>query len=417
MTHVGGWQTIFGRAVRERRQGLGLTLEEASAAVGISRSHLNLIELGKATGISRGSVAKIDLGLGADGALLTLLPAGDSRGVADDTARDEEMRRAEFNKTMVAVAAGLLLDSERLVAPQRVDVALLEDLESLTAEFVRRQHHAQPQAILGPLRAHLRHLLDLEGARVAPNVRPRLERVTAETAAVAGWIAFRGEGDLVTAHGQLALGRQHAREADDDELLAQLLGVSSSLYSALDIPHVDRDQGASLALSLLQAAERKAGSRNKALQGWLAARVGVERAVRGEGRKARAALGRAEASVPSDRASHAAGLFVIWDETRVPGYAGKALLLLRDPAATTLLEQALAQTSAPHPRLGLLVDLSLARVYERDADHAVALLLEAVQLAVTHGIDRFARWRLQEGRAALPPTHQRVFDNQLHAIA
>jgi transcriptional regulator with XRE-family HTH domain len=79
---MGGWQTIFGRAVRERRQGLGLTLEEASAAVGISRSHLNLIELGKATGISRGSVAKIDLGLGADGALLTLLPAGDSRGVA-----------------------------------------------------------------------------------------------------------------------------------------------------------------------------------------------------------------------------------------------------------------------------------------------------------------------------------------------
>src|SRR6266699_2037498 len=225
MTHVGGWQTIFGRAVRERRQGLGLTLEEASAAVGISRSHLNLIELGKATGISRESVAKIDLGLGADGALLPLLPAGDSKDVAGGTTRDEEMRRAEFNKTMVAVAAGLLLDSERLVAPQRVDVALLEDLESLTAEFVRRQHHAQPQSFFGQLRAHLRHLLDLEGARVAPNVRPRLERVTAETAAVAGWIAFRGEGDLVTAHGQLALGRPHARAAADDQLISQLLGL------------------------------------------------------------------------------------------------------------------------------------------------------------------------------------------------
>jgi hypothetical protein len=42
--------------------------------------------------------------------------------------------------------------TERLVATQRADTALLGDLESLTAEFVRRQHHARPEAILGPLR-------------------------------------------------------------------------------------------------------------------------------------------------------------------------------------------------------------------------------------------------------------------------
>jgi hypothetical protein len=47
MTRVGKWQTMFGQAVRKRRQALELTLEEASAAIGISRSHLNLIELGK----------------------------------------------------------------------------------------------------------------------------------------------------------------------------------------------------------------------------------------------------------------------------------------------------------------------------------------------------------------------------------
>jgi hypothetical protein len=191
--------------------------------------------------------------------------------------------------------------------------------------------------------------------------------VTAETAALARWVAFRGEADLATADAQLALGREHASRAGDDELLAQLLGVSSSLYSSLDIPHVDKNQGASLALSLLHAAQRKAGSHSAALQGWLAARVGVERALLGEGRKARAALMRAEMAVPSDRAKSPAGLF-IWDETRLPGYAGKALLLLGDSVATTLLEQALDQTSAPHPRLGLLVDLSIARVRDGDAD-------------------------------------------------
>jgi hypothetical protein len=58
MTSVGGWQTIFGQAVRSRRLDLELTLEEASAAAGVSRSHFNLIELGKATGISRDCAVK-----------------------------------------------------------------------------------------------------------------------------------------------------------------------------------------------------------------------------------------------------------------------------------------------------------------------------------------------------------------------
>jgi hypothetical protein len=93
------------------------------------------------------------------------------------------------------------------------------------------------------------------------------------------------------------------------------------------------------------------------------------------------------------------------------------LLLLGDPVATQLLEQALAMTSAPHPRLGLLIDLSMAQVRDGDADHAVTLLVEATQLALARGIDRFARWRLQEGRSALPTTHRHVFDSQLSMLA
>jgi transcriptional regulator with XRE-family HTH domain len=294
MTGVGDWQTMFGQTVRGRRQELGLTLDEASAAIGISRSHLNLIELGKATGISRDCAAKIDAGLGFELALLALLPASSTD--ADSTAHDgseREMRRAEFNKAMLAIGASLLLDidAERLFGTQSVDEALLEDLESLTADFAERQHHARPQTILGPVRAHLRHLLDLEGVSAAPDLRPRLARVTAETATLAGWVSFRGQGDLVAAHGHLALGRRHARAAGDDELTAQVIGLSSSLYSSLDIPQGDKDQRPSLALNLLRAAQRKAGNNGSlSLQGWLAARVAGEHALLGEGRKARAAL-------------------------------------------------------------------------------------------------------------------------------
>jgi len=63
------------------------------------------------------------------------------------------------------------------------------------------------------------------------------------------------------------------------------------------------------------------------------------------------------------------------------------------------------------------VDLALARVHDGDADQAVAHLVEAVQLAVGRGIDGFARWRLSEGRAGLPPDQQRVFDEHLPVLA
>jgi hypothetical protein len=418
MTSVGGWQTIFGQAVRSRRLDLELTLEEASAATGVSRSHLNLIELGKATGISRDCAARIDAGLGSEGALLAILPmSAAEKNPAQVATRGEEMRRLEFNKAVLALAATLLLDPERLLDAEAVDAALLDDHEALTADFAHRQHHARPQVILGPIREHLKNLLDLAGASAPPSLRPRLARVTAETAAIAGWVAFRGNGDLVTAHGQLAFGRERAREAGDNVLMAQLLAASSSLYSPLDIPQMHKSRGSTLALSLLHAAERRAGSSSPQLQGWLAARVAVEQAVLGEGRRARAALTRAEATLSSSQHGDRAGLFVIWDDTRLPGYAGKTLLLLGDPAATRVLEQALAMTSAPHPRLGLLIDLSMAQVRDGDADYAVTLLVEATQLALARGIDRFARWRLQEGRSALPTTHQHVFDSQLSMLA
>src|SRR6266540_5076151 len=74
MSDMSEWRTILGKAVRERRQAFELTLDEASRVIGISRSHLNLIELGKATGISRECAERIDANLDFNGELLALLP-------------------------------------------------------------------------------------------------------------------------------------------------------------------------------------------------------------------------------------------------------------------------------------------------------------------------------------------------------
>jgi len=138
----------------------------------------------------------------------------------------------------------------------------------------------------------------------------------------------------------------------------------------------------------------------------------MEQALLGETRRARPLLGRAEATLPNQPSDDAVGLFVIWDESRFPGWAGKTLLILRDPAATELLEQTLGMTS-----LGLLVDLAMARMNEGDTDHAITLLVEGTKLAIERGIEGFARWRLQEGRGRLSPAQQRAFDSRLHAVA
>src|SRR6266542_2542736 len=159
MSDMSEWRTILGKAVRERRQAFELTLDEASRVIGISRSHLNLIELGKATGISRECAERIDANLDFNGELLALLPtARPSTPISS-----EPVRRAEFNKAVLALAATVLLDPDRLNARQ--------------------------------------------------DLQPRLARVTATTAVIAGWVVFRGHGDLMTAHAQLALGRDHARTA------------------------------------------------------------------------------------------------------------------------------------------------------------------------------------------------------------
>ena len=98
---MGDWQTMFGQAVRDRRQELGLTLDEARAAIGISRSHLNLIELGKATGISRDCAAKIDAGLGFELALLALLPASSTDADLRCSVTRDASRLAKFDEVEV----------------------------------------------------------------------------------------------------------------------------------------------------------------------------------------------------------------------------------------------------------------------------------------------------------------------------
>jgi transcriptional regulator with XRE-family HTH domain len=63
----------LGAAIRQRREDLGITQEQLAAAIGFSRPHLALVELGKAHA-SEDLVRRCDAALGADGAILAIYP-------------------------------------------------------------------------------------------------------------------------------------------------------------------------------------------------------------------------------------------------------------------------------------------------------------------------------------------------------
>src|SRR6266536_3083866 len=412
------WRVILGRAVRTRRRELGLTLTEASRAIGISRSHLNLIELGRATGISRESAGKIDAGLDFKGELLALLPTDNAPRVVSS----EQMRRAEFNKAVLALAASVLFDPDRVTSVQMVDAALLDDLGSLTADLTRRHHHAHPQTVLGPARAHLRYLLDLQATAatdVPGHLRPGLDRLTAKTAAIVGWVVFRSQADLVTAHAQLSLGRDYARRAGDRVLLAQLLAATSSQLPVLVAgPSTPRTRPDVTAGAEPAARRRPRGRHRRTGSPRLAGRTHRRRAgaVRGPAHGASSARSRRghPAELPSGRPGTAV---LLLGRHPLPGVRGQDAAAAPRPSRDQPPGGRLAATQAPHPRLGVLVDLAIARTHDGHADNAVDLLVEAARLALTRGIDGFARWRLREGRVALPATQQRGFDERLAALA
>ncbi len=290
------------------------------------------------------------------------------------------MRRAEFNKAVLALAASVLFDPDRVTSAHTVDAALLEDLRSITADLTRRHHHAHPQTVLGPARAHLRYLLDLQAttaATIPAHLRPGLDWLTAKTAAIVGWVVFRSQADLVTAHAP------------------------------------DVTAGAEPA-----ARRRPRGRHRRTGSPRLAGRTHRRRAgaVRGPAHGASSARSRRghPAELPSGRPGTAV---LLLGRHPLPGVRGQDAAAAPRPSRDQPPGGRLAATQAPHPRLGVLVDLAIARTHDGHADNAVDLLVEAGRLALARGIDGFARWRLREGRLALPTTQRRAFDERLSALA
>lgn len=303
--------------------------------------------------------------------------------------------------------------SMALERPRAADLAVVRDLEAITATYSQLTTRVSPSGLLKPVLAHMRTVTDLlQGGQHPALVRTRLCAAAAEIAQLAGWLLFDDhDRSLARAYHEVAL--DAARQADGRDLSAYVLGSMSFLPNSLERP---RD-----ALRLLEQAEQVADAgRSAKIRSWLSAVTAETHAKLGDERAALTALGRADEHM--DRADEQTGPHWLryFDRSFLSGYHGVCHLLLERPKqAQNALETALdAQPPGEvKHRTVILIDLASAHVAQRDPAAACDLAEQACDLILCETI----KARLRDLRSQLDPWDRTVpvrqLDERLHAVA
>ncbi|HEX9343724.1 MAG TPA: hypothetical protein VF995_08940 [Actinomycetota bacterium] len=313
------------------------------------------------------------------------LPGGNHPTIEVDE-EDGLKRRVVVMLGGLVVAEKLLpaVDPERLAwaraNPSRVDLELLRDLRATTMAYAGELASSPTVRLAEPARAHLDYLVGLLHGSQPESIERRLRVITGEAAVLAGWTTFQCE-DRDAARADYALARLLARQTGDQQLLAETFIPMSYLYSTR-YAAAGRQTNPTKALTLLRAAGAGPGGARLAapMRGWAAGCRAAEHAFRGEADAARRELDRAEDALAEIRPGEEHGFLAYWEQTRVDGYVGLCNLLLgRGEAAEQALTKSLetADLSLHRHRLGVKVDLGIARVLQGEIEAACATLEEA----------------------------------------
>ncbi|MGH3721412.1 MAG: hypothetical protein ACRDRI_21690 [Pseudonocardiaceae bacterium] len=333
------------------------------------------------------------------------------------------MERRDFVQWVAGLIVGATagLDVSRLAAllPQaqptgtrRVGTADVEAIEHLTDTFVRQDFAGHSGLIRDAAVAQLRATLPLLGAKVTPEVQPRLRLATARLATQAGWLSFDVTQDEA-ARRLWMIGLAIARDTGHP------LGADQTAFviydMALQSVHLGRPDEA---LQLVQLGHAVMGGKHpvsastacclaniqaKAYAAQTDA-VGCDRAL-GQAVDHFAAIG------PADTESWAASLV---NEAHLAARQGQAHYTLaipgRDPhaadRAVPLLRQAVDQYGPAHARLRAVYQLDLAGAHALagDLDTAVTIGHQAVD-AITTLSSPLAHDKLRALNTVLAPLH------------
>ena len=172
----------------------------------------------------------------------------------------------------------------------RATTATITDLEQLTERYLALHATADPAALLTPIAAHIRMVTAALGRKHTAAQRRRLLRNLATVATLAGRLAHDDLGDALSGRAYYSLALDNAREADDHQAAATVLGYTAQLT------HTEGKIAA--ALDHLTAALAHA-QRAPALGPWLATIQAIIHADSSDHTSATDALHRAESTTHS----------------------------------------------------------------------------------------------------------------------
>jgi len=114
----------------------------------------------------------------------------------------------------------------------RAATATITDLEQLAKRYLVLHATADPAALLTPVAAHIRMATAVLGREPTAAERLRLLRNLATVATLAGRLAYEDLGDAASGRSSYSLALDNAREANDHQMAATVLGYTAQLAHA-----------------------------------------------------------------------------------------------------------------------------------------------------------------------------------------
>lgn len=276
---------------------------------------------------------------------------------------------------------------ERIAAASEwpVDAELIDSLEAVTSTLAVVNLECPPGVLIRPVRGHAETVLELLDEPMDPSDRVRLTTHAAEVALFVGWLSFN-LNRRADARAYWALAESLAWEAGGGDAQARAFASASLLPSTTFRGGVGGDT--KTAVKLAGRAYALATGSPPLARSWMAGRAAVEHAAAKHADTsarlfdvAQRALEEAVASGETSGVHD--GRIGVWDQPRLEGFRGTALVLLgRDDQADRCLSAALNQPLDDGRRVLLLADLGLARIV-RHPEQACADLAEAHRFAIS----------------------------------
>lgn len=244
----------------------------------------------------------------------------------------------------------------------RAATATITDLEQLAQRYQELHATAAPAALLTPIAAHLRMASAALGRDNTDAQRRRLLRNRAKVATLAGRLASEDLGDAASGRAYFSLALDSARQANDHQAAATVLGYTAQLAHA--------DGMTIAALEYLSAALAHA-ERAPAVAPWLASLQAVIHADSGDHAAATDALCRAQPTTPQP--AKQPSLLLSYAPAHLAAATGHVYLQAGDhTAARTTLTVALDQLpgTARRARILTLIDLATAELHAGNLSNA-----------------------------------------------